>query len=368
MNNNLLSHEKNQFSMFDAALATLLFVVFNVVFMEVYVSVVRSIGFISNFGLIVAQFLVEALFGVAAYVVAVVGRKNILKAAGIDKKLNLNLFVYSALVSFCCLIFFSRLTSSFMELLALVGYTSSSYSIPLSSFLSYLGYVVAMCITPAICEELLFRGVIQSGLKKLGKWVSIIFASFIFMLMHGGPEQTIHQFLIGVIVGLMFYETGNIKLSVIVHFFNNFISLTQMYLINTMFPNMGESAGEVVQISMQEALVSFVTNLFIAILFAAVGFILVRILLKMIKKENDRINGTNASALEGEQVVLVDGKEVETEVVVTAEGETAENIEQKQNEKPVSKDSKIATIICFAIPIGWMILEWFLALIAGFGG
>lgn len=368
-NENLLNHKKNHFGTFEAALATLLFVVFNFVFMEGFYSFAYNYG-VTSLGVLLAQFLVEALFGVAAWVVAIVCKKNIIKAAGMDKKVSVTMVIYGALIAFCCIFFFSGLTSAFMELLALLGYNSSGGSINMNSFGAYIGYVIAACVTPAVCEEILFRGTIQAGLKKYGKWVSIISASFIFMLMHGGPDQTIHQFLIGVIVGYMFFETGNVWLGVIVHFFNNFISITELYFYNLLIPST-ETTEEVVEtISTSEAWSQFAITLSVSIIMAIIGYFLVRFLMKKIIEEDKKVNSNVACDVAQSQVetLVVDGETVETVLTVsnTQENDSEEDFDTNKVANESDKKSMTAgEILLFAIPIVWMIFQWFFSLLQG---
>jgi hypothetical protein len=49
----------------------------------------------------------------------------------------------------------------------------------------------------------LFRGVILSGFRKYGFKVTVFFSALIFMIMHGNAEQTIHQFIVGIILVLI---------------------------------------------------------------------------------------------------------------------------------------------------------------------
>ncbi len=375
MDNELLTGKKNKFGVFEAALATLLFLVFNVVFMESFYAFAYKYG-VTQVGVLLAQFLVEALFGLAAWVVAIFCKTNIIKAAGLNKKVNILMVVYGALIAFCAIIFFAGLTSSFLEFLGLVGYSSPDTSMNVNDFGSYIGYVIAACVAPAICEELLFRGTIQSGLKKYGKWASIISASLIFMLMHGGPEQTVHQFIVGIIVGLIFYETGNLWLSVIVHFFNNFISITQLFAYNMMQTPSDEIITETTEaLTQNEAWMQFAINLFVALIMAAIGYLLVRILMKKLKQENELVNSSKtALAGVGEtQTILVDGKEIETDVLLSdnlekiSSEETAES--NKTNEAgETKKPMSLTEVLLFAIPIGWMVFQWIYSLLQGFGG
>lgn len=358
MGNELLNQKKIKFGVFEAALATLLFVIFNVVFIEGYRTIIINYG-VSSLGILVAQFLVEALFGLAAVVVAYFCRNNIIKAAGLDKKISVYMIVYAILIALCSLVFFVRLTASFLELLSLIGYKSSSSAMDVDTFGKYIGYVIAACVTPAICEELLFRGVIQSGLKKYGKWISIISASLIFMLMHGGPEQTVHQFIVGIIVGLIFYETGNLWLSIMVHFFNNFLSITELFIYNIMLKPSNdaiiEGSAEVVELTTTEAWASFSINFTIALVMAIIGFFAIRGLIKLMVKENKLIT-KNESNITNSQTVIVDGSE--------------ESLVQNQNESNVvaeedKKHMDAKTIVCFTIGIAWLVFEWIVAFIGG---
>jgi len=371
MNNDLTVMKKEKFGLFEASLATFLFVALNFLFMESFVSFGRQFG-VSELGLLFAQFLVEALFGVAAVIVAWLCKINIVKAAGMHKKVNLMMVFYSAIIAFCSIIFFANLTGSFMEFLTLLGYKSSGASLNIDSFNKYIGYIIAACVTPAVCEELLFRGAIQSGLKKYGKWISIISASLIFMLMHGGPEQTVHQFIVGVVVGFIFFETGNLWLGVLVHFFNNFISVTELYVLSMLTKETEdafEQAGDVGALTASEAWIGFMINLFIALVMAAIGYFIVKTLIKKLCEEDKKLNGEQIALNSQTQTVLIDGQEIETGVSISNSDEQTEQNAQTSTVNEKTEEDKqpmdLKTKILFAIPIAWMILSWMIALING---
>jgi sodium transport system permease protein len=73
-----------------------------------------------------------------------------------------------------------------------------------------LALVVA--ITPAICEELAFRGFILSGLRRLGNPSrAILFSAIFFGISHGmGIQQAIAATLIGLVIGFICVRTGSI--------------------------------------------------------------------------------------------------------------------------------------------------------------
>jgi len=85
--------------------------------------------------------------------------------------------------------------------------------------------VIAIGILPAVFEELIFRGMILRGLSGLGKWKAVLISAAAFAMIHMSPAQTVHQFLIGVIMGLMAWETGSILAPMLIHFINNTLAV-----------------------------------------------------------------------------------------------------------------------------------------------
>ena len=73
-----------------------------------------------------------------------------------------------------------------------------------------------------IFEEWLCRGMILRGLltKMKPVWAIVISALF-FAVIHMNPWQALNAFIIGVIMGYVYYKTGSLILTMIVHFVNN---------------------------------------------------------------------------------------------------------------------------------------------------
>lgn len=102
--------------------------------------------------------------------------------------------------------------------------------IPLSNIGELLLSILCFALMPAVCEELLFRGIIFKSLnKKFGLVLSVILGSIIFVLIHFSIYQTIYQFLLGIALCLILYFTGNILYCIIAHFTNNLIVLLINY-------------------------------------------------------------------------------------------------------------------------------------------
>ena len=74
----------------------------------------------------------------------------------------------------------------------------------------------------AVFEEWLCRGMVLRGLltKMKPSWAIVISAAF-FAIIHFNPWQALNAFLIGLMMGYVYYKTGSLILTMIIHFVNN---------------------------------------------------------------------------------------------------------------------------------------------------
>lgn len=367
METNLLNSKKSKFGIYEVALATLLFVIYNFIFIELYAFVPQNIR-ANEIVYYLATIALESMFVLAAITVAATRKVDIKKATGLTKKVNGRMVWLGFLISVTCLVFFGDITNVFIEILSLLGYTSVLSDIVIDTFWRFLAYVIISCITPAFCEEFLFRGTILSGLKQYGAKIAIIVSAIIFTFMHGNAEQTVHQFIIGLIIGFLFYKTGNFWIGVIIHFFNNFISISITYLITLIQSNsdIAQTATEV----MQEITVSqVIIDLIFALIFAYCGYHIIMRLFNMILKEDESLNKVPTQNL-SEQTISVDGEEQKVEMTVNgeavSESSQTENNESKTEPEKPEQLSK-GTIVMFAISGIYLMFEWLASLLLGLG-
>ena len=104
------------------------------------------------------------------------------------------------------------------------------------NFKNFGGYILSMIImafVPALCEESLFRGGLQNFLTRASRspWLAIVVVSILFSLAHFSFYLFLPRMFLGVALGLIYFLTGNIWLSIIAHFLVNAMSVTQMYLL-----------------------------------------------------------------------------------------------------------------------------------------
>lgn len=101
------------------------------------------------------------------------------------------------------------------------------------TFGDYLISVVMIALLPAVFEETFFRGGMQNLLTRFSKkpWLAILITSFIFSVIHLSYYGFLARVCLGVVLGLIFYYSRSLWLSIAAHFFNNAIAVTQMYVL-----------------------------------------------------------------------------------------------------------------------------------------
>lgn len=76
-----------------------------------------------------------------------------------------------------------------------------------------------------IMEEILFREILQDALmRKYGVFVGILIASAVFGIVHIIPQQVVNAFMIGIVLGYIYYRTGALLPVILIHCINNAIS------------------------------------------------------------------------------------------------------------------------------------------------
>lgn len=98
--------------------------------------------------------------------------------------------------------------------------------------LIFVANLILIAILPGIGEELIFRGIIQKETAKIlrspiaGIWIS----AFIFSAIHLQFEGFLPRMALGAVLGYIYYWTGNLWISMIVHAFNNGIQVALIYI------------------------------------------------------------------------------------------------------------------------------------------
>lgn len=91
--------------------------------------------------------------------------------------------------------------------------------------------VLLFSLTPAICEEILFRGLIFESLReKMQPKFAIIFSGILFGIFHIYPGKILTTALLGMLFAYSSYKTKSLVMPIILHFINNsFIFILMPY-------------------------------------------------------------------------------------------------------------------------------------------
>ena len=94
--------------------------------------------------------------------------------------------------------------------------------------------LLTLVIVGPVTEELLFREAITGEMLRRGAtpWIAIMVSALAFSAMHLNLAQGLYAFPLGIIFGIIYYKTGNIILTSILHILNNGIVAIQLYTLN----------------------------------------------------------------------------------------------------------------------------------------
>lgn len=181
---------------------------------------------------------------------------NVYSASKFKKEFSYKTFFISIVMStvtfFCSVMFINLISTWFAKL----GYNpQNDLGISLDNVGGYLLSLFVLALLPAFIEECIYRGVVFNGIKSRFKLVpAVLMGAFCFMIMHGSLNQTVYQFVLGIILCFIMYYTDNILYCMVFHFVNNFIVITMEYITTATGTNIALDFGQWWQILLAIAL------------------------------------------------------------------------------------------------------------------
>lgn len=104
--------------------------------------------------------------------------------------------------------------------------------------LTFIISFVIVSISPAICEEAVFRGVIMHSFDNgKNKWIAIVVTGLIFGAFHGNIWRFVPTALLGIMLGYIVYETDNMIYGALFHAINNAMPLLSIFAMKSMYSN-----------------------------------------------------------------------------------------------------------------------------------
>ena len=184
------------------------------------------------------------LMAVPAFILARMVTKNVFEHLGFNIKINYK----QILLTIAIAVFAIILSLSFTEANKYIPYPHSwrlkaekmeeTYLKSVLVFANiktiadYFLSILMIAILPAIFEELLFRATLQ---KLLVDWtkkphIAILIASILFSLVHISIYGFLARMFLGMVLGYLFYYGKSIWLNILMHFINNALGVTSIYL------------------------------------------------------------------------------------------------------------------------------------------
>lgn len=214
------------------------------------------------------------------------------KELSLKKTLKLNRISVKQAIYIIGIAIFSYPIAVFLNLLAisilsLFG-TPQQSAVPIPDTPNlYLISLFVISITPAICEEVMFRGTIMNAYENVSKKKAVIYSAILFGVFHLNIQNLLGPTFLGIIFGIVVYKTGSIYASIIGHALNNAIAITIGYFVTRVSEGLlgGQQIPSEIENSFQG--VQMISSIVVIGLFALVSFRFLKKLLKeMPKSEN----------------------------------------------------------------------------------
>lgn len=170
-------------------------------------------------------------------------RKNVdfVSATKLNGKINNKQIGLIFLMSIFSIMAFLPLSNIFLDILSRIGY---KISLPLPETDTNFGILMLslllLAVFPAFSEEILMRGVVlNAATQKRNYSYAIVITAGMFSLMHGNAVQTVHQFLLGMVLAYLVIVSKSLWSAILLHFLNNFLSIVLNSPLNWLLFKMG---------------------------------------------------------------------------------------------------------------------------------
>lgn len=92
--------------------------------------------------------------------------------------------------------------------------------------------ILVIGVAAAVCEEVLFRGILQGSMEKLGKAGMFIIVSILFAAFHFNIEHFLGVFVLSLLIGFIVYRTNSLYMGMLAHFTNNAAAVVISFFAN----------------------------------------------------------------------------------------------------------------------------------------
>ena len=217
-----------------------------------------------------------------------------LKDYSIVHNLKLNKISFKQAVLILFIVMFSYPVAVFFNFIGItilskfIQIRPTTVPIP-STWKQFLVGFLVIGLTPGICEEIMFRGMIMGSYESLGKRKAIIYSAILFGLFHFNAQNLFGPIYLGILFGIIAYKTNSLFSTILGHTVNNTIALTIGYIID----NIGKKNEPSIELMPQIAVMlsSLLVLGIVALLFGFLVYRLIKLLPNNDENEILEING-----------------------------------------------------------------------------
>ncbi len=161
------------------------------------------------------------------------------------KKVSVPMVLMTALLAVCfyhlVIMFIGTIGSVFPELLE--SYTDASSSLTGETDMTFVDYLIrfiVITISAPVCEELVYRNMAISNMRKAVpvKW-AVVISSVIFGVAHGNLLWILYATALGIVFGILYVRTESIWISLTAHFVFNLVGFIYSLIPSDSLGNMG---------------------------------------------------------------------------------------------------------------------------------
>lgn len=190
-------------------------------------------------GILITEYLIILLPNILFLKIRGYSLKNVLKLNPITMKQGL--FTVLTMV-------FAYPMAVFLNYVMMLLLNSVSDNLPTgvpipSSWPEYWLALFVIAITPGICEEVMFRGTMQSAYGRLGEKKALILSSLLFGLFHFNLMNFMGPAFLGLILGVIMIKTKSLYATILGHALNNGIALSIGFAASGMMERLEEVAS-----------------------------------------------------------------------------------------------------------------------------
>lgn len=105
--------------------------------------------------------------------------------------------------------------------------------------------ILGVAVVGPVVEELVFReGILGHMLRKgVEPWTAMIVSAILFGAIHMNPAQIPFAAIMGLLLAIIYYKTGNIVITSLIHIFNNSLAVLEMNLLGEEAKNFSYTEG-----------------------------------------------------------------------------------------------------------------------------